>query len=86
MRRISVLRPFSPSASSFHNYNDFIIVLCQLQEFEFLTLARSRPASLKISSTIEPHIERTRKSEILRKVLLEKFPIASSKSSVRSLC
>src|SRR5207248_9711962 len=70
----------------FIGYNDFIVVFHQPQKFEFLTMPCSGPASRKISSTIQPHIERTRESKILSKMLLEKFPIACSKSLIRSLC
>jgi hypothetical protein len=56
------------------------------QKIELLTLPGSGPASLKISFAIKSHIERTRESKILRKMLLKKLPIAGSKSFVGSLC
>jgi hypothetical protein len=52
------------------------------QKIELLTLPGSGPASCKISSTIKPHIERTRESKILGKMLLKKFPIACGKSFI----
>src|SRR5436190_17865194 len=66
-----------------HNY--FFIVLYQPQEVEFLAIPRSRPASLKISIAIKSHIERTRESKILCKMLFKKFPVAGCKGLVRLL-
>jgi len=60
-------------------------MLYEAQKCEFLTLPGSGPASFEVSSTIEPHIERTRKSKILTKMLFKKLPIARRKSFVRPL-
>src|SRR5207253_459632 len=77
---------FSIRLRHFIGRNDFIVMFYEPQKVELLTLPGSGPASLKVSSTIEPHIERARESKILRKMLLEKFPITGGKSFVRSLC
>ena len=69
----------------FIGHDNFIIVFYEPQKIELLPLSGSGPASLKISSTIEPDIERTRKSKILRKMLLKKLSIAGCKSFVGSL-
>src|SRR5216683_2256103 len=69
----------------FISRNDFIVMFYKPQKLELLTLPGSGPASLKVSSTIEPHIERTGEGKILRKMLLKKLPIARCKSFVRSL-
>jgi hypothetical protein len=61
-------------------------VFYEPQKIELLPLPGSRPASRKIAGTIEPHVEWTRESKILRQMLLKKFPVASCESFVRSLC
>jgi hypothetical protein len=66
----------------FIGHNNFIVMFYQPQKIEFLTLPGSRPTSREISGTIQPHIERTRESKILGKMLLKKFPIACSKSFI----
>jgi hypothetical protein len=66
----------------FIGYNHFIVVFYQPQKIELLTMPGSWPASCEISSTIKPRIEWTGESKILGKMLLEKFPIACSKSFI----
>jgi len=66
----------------FISYNDFIIMFYEAQKVELLTLSGSGPTSREISSTVEPHIEWTRESKILGKMLLKKFPIACGKSLI----
>jgi hypothetical protein len=70
----------------FIGYDDFIVMFYKPQKVELLTLPGSGPAFREISSTIKSHIERTRESKILRKMLLKKLPIAGCKSFIRSLC
>src|SRR4026207_525402 len=77
---------FSIRLRHFIGRDNLIVVFYEPQKFEPLTLPGSRPASLKISFAIKSHVEWTGKSEIRRKMLFEKFPIAGSKSFVRSLC
>jgi len=77
---------FSIRLRHFIGRNDFIVMFYESQKIEILTLPGSGPASLKISFAIKPHVEWTRKSEILGKMLFEKFPIAGCKSFIRSLC